>query len=82
MNYEDKSRENPAYEKFRGSLHIGMGIMYLVFGSVLIYIKYFGAMSLSPAMAYTLGTLMIIYGLFRLYRGFAYMRQKNKRNLQ
>jgi hypothetical protein len=71
------------YSRFRGSLDFGMGIMYLIFGSVAIFGKYFGAMPLQAGVAYTLGGMMILYGLFRLWRGYVYIREKKAgRNIE
>ncbi|RYG54082.1 MAG: C4-dicarboxylate ABC transporter [Chitinophagaceae bacterium] len=65
--------------RFRGSLHIGMGIMYILIGSLVLYIKYFGAMELPSGLAYVLGTMMLLYGIFRLWRGITFMRQRMRR---
>jgi hypothetical protein len=80
MNNEDRNGRNDAYEKFRGTLHVAMGVLYLVIGSLVLYVKYFGAMELSSGIAYTLGTMMLLYGLFRLWRGITYMRQQKHRS--
>ena len=79
MNHEDRNEKSKAYTKFRGSMHMGMGVLYVIFGALVLYIKYFGAMELSSGVAYTIGTLMVLYGLFRLWRGYAYMRQRHDR---
>lgn len=79
MNYEGRNERSNAYDKFRGSMHIGMGIIYLLLGTVIVYVKYYGAIELSSGMAYSLGSLMIIYGIFRLWRGIANVIQQRKR---
>ena len=65
-----------AYSKFRGSLHIVMGIIYLLLGSSVLYMKYFGAIELNAGVAYFLGGMMLVYGLFRTFRGITKMRQR------
>ena len=74
---ENSTRSGKAYAKMRASMHVGMGILYLVIGTMILYVKYFGAMELSPILAYALGTLMLLYGLFRLWRGFTDLRRKD-----
>ncbi len=46
-----------------------MGILYLVVGSAIMYVKYTGYADLP--FAYALGTLMLLYGIFRIWRGWA-----------
>ena len=62
---------NRGYRNVRSVLHLGMGGIYLVFGSLIIAYRNFVNMDLSPVMAYSIGGLMILYGGFRLWRGFA-----------
>ncbi len=80
MSQEHRNERTDAYSKFRGSLHIGMGVMYLIIGSLVLYIKYFGTMELSSGLAYTLGSLMVLYGLFRLWRGIVAIREYKRRH--
>lgn len=79
MNHEERNERNDAYLKFRGSMHMGMGVLYIIIGSLVLYIKYFGTMELSSGLAYTLGTMMVLYGIFRLWRGIVAMRQWRRR---
>lgn len=62
----------------RAWLHIGMGIVYLLFGILVVYVKYFGSIELSATTAYAMGALLSLYGIFRLYRGITDVR--NARN--
>jgi uncharacterized membrane protein HdeD (DUF308 family) len=73
---EENSRSRKAYTQMRAGMHIGMGILYIIIGILLLYVKYFGAIELSPVLAYSLGTLMFCYGIFRIWRGFKDMRAK------
>lgn len=70
MNIEERNEKGKGYKNFRGSLHIGMGGLYLVIGGAVIYFKAFGAMALSAGVAYTIGAAMILYGGFRIWRGW------------
>ncbi|MET3537431.1 C4-dicarboxylate ABC transporter [Chryseobacterium limigenitum] len=43
------------------------GLFYIVLGGVVIYYKFFFT-TLEPAIAYAMGGLLILYGIFRIYR--------------
>ncbi|MFP3594026.1 C4-dicarboxylate ABC transporter [Chryseobacterium glaciei] len=43
------------------------GLFYIVLGGVVIYYKFFFT-TLEPAVAYAMGGLLILYGIFRIYR--------------
>jgi len=77
-NFEERKERDSAYLRFRGSLHIGMGIMYVLIGSLVLYIKHFGAMDLPAELAYVLGSMMLLYGFFRIWRGITYARQRRQ----
>lgn len=77
MNNEERG-ENKGYRNVRSVLHIGMGGIYLLFGSIIIMYQNFGSLDLTPTMAYSIGGLMLLYGAFRLYRGLADMRQMRR----
>jgi len=66
-----------SYQRLRSSMHIGMGVLYIVLGGIAVALKYFGRFALDPAKAYLLGGLLIAYGLFRLWRGFRQLRDRN-----
>lgn len=72
MSQEDHNLSGGS--RFRSILNISMGIIYLILGGVVIYTKYFGTMELGNGIRYALGGLMIVYGLFRLWRGFYEMK--------
>ncbi|WP_238584967.1 C4-dicarboxylate ABC transporter [Chryseobacterium sp. Leaf201] len=50
------------------------GLFYIVLGVVVMLYKFFFTV-LEPGIAYALGVLLILYGLFRIYR--AVTRIKN-----
>ncbi len=77
MNNEERGG-NKGYRNVRAVLHIGMGGIYLLFGTIIIMYRNFGSIDLSDAMAYSVGGLMILYGGFRLYRGLADMREMRR----
>jgi hypothetical protein len=79
----DYSTENStprnSYERVQIPLHFGMGSVYIIFGVLVLYVKYFGSMQLSSGIAYALGGLMLLYGTFRIWRGVVMLRQQNRR---
>lgn len=77
----DNRRTGRGYQQFRASLHLGMGIFYVVVGLLILYVKHFGAMELPTTFAYALGALMIVYGVFRIWRGVVDFRNMPKRNM-
>ncbi|WP_185153194.1 MULTISPECIES: DUF308 domain-containing protein [Chryseobacterium] len=53
------------------------GLFYIVLGIVVIIYKFFFTI-LEPAIAYPLGGVLIIYGIFRIFRAIS--KIKNSRN--
>lgn len=77
MNQEERSKRTGAYERMRGTMHIGMGVFYLIAGTLVLYVKYFGSIELPAGVAFFLGIMMLLYGIFRIWRGFVLLKQKN-----
>ncbi|MFZ4931851.1 DUF308 domain-containing protein [Chryseobacterium sp. Mn2064] len=50
------------------------GLFYIVLGIVVIIYKFFFTI-LEPAIAYALGVLLIIYGVFRIYRAVSKIKK-------
>lgn len=76
MSTGDLSNREKGRIRLRAMSHLVMGVVYLVFGSILIYARYFGAIEFSEVMSYILGSVMLIYGVFRIWRGITDMRTK------
>ncbi|KPH12314.1 C4-dicarboxylate ABC transporter [Chryseobacterium sp. ERMR1:04] len=53
------------------------GLFYIVLGGIVIYYKFFFT-TLEPAVAYAMGGLLMLYGVFRIYR--AVSKIKNSGN--
>jgi uncharacterized membrane protein HdeD (DUF308 family) len=79
MNLDERREQSQTYNAFRTSLDMGMGAIYVVLGIVVLSMRYFGTIELSPTTAYVLGAIMILYGAFRMYRGMVVILQKKKR---
>ncbi|TZG00405.1 C4-dicarboxylate ABC transporter (plasmid) [Chryseobacterium panacisoli] len=58
-------------------LSLVTGVFYIVLGIVVIVYKFFFTI-LEPAVAYALGVVLVIYGIFRIYRAIS--RIKKSRN--
>ncbi|WP_185126898.1 DUF308 domain-containing protein [Chryseobacterium lactis] len=58
-------------------LSLVTGLFYIVLGIVVIVYKFFFTI-LEPAIAYALGVVLVIYGVFRIYRAIS--RIKKSRN--
>lgn len=57
-------------------LSLATGLCYVILGVFVIIYKFF-VIYLEPNVAYGLGAILIVYGLFRTYRGFKKL-QKSK----
>jgi hypothetical protein len=60
---------------FKLTLHIVMGLMYVIVGSCIIYYQWF-LTQLEVYVAWSLGILAILYGLFRCYRGYQLLNEE------
>ena len=69
MAGNDKGRKGPDWQRIRSLQHIGMGVVYIIIAALLFWGKTFGAIALSAGVAYTLGGLVVVYGVFRIWRG-------------
>lgn len=78
MSYEERNDNNNAYSSFRTTMHIGMGVFYLIMSFFLFYLNAFGAMELPVGLAYALGALMLFYGIFRIWRGVTDMKHRKR----
>ena len=74
MANSERNKSEKGYARLKAMQHIAMGIVYLVFAGVMFYLKKFGALDLSAGVAYALGGILVLYGIFRLWRGFAEMK--------
>lgn len=72
MNQPQRNNKSQkTYTKFRGTVHLTMGVLYVLIGLCVIYFsKTKTLFDLSPAVSYAIAGLMIAYGIFRIYRGW------------
>lgn len=78
MDREDRNNKSKVYNSFRGSLNMGMGVIYLAIGVSVIYFKSFGVMELSNMVSYIIGAVLLLYGSFRLWRGWMDLKSMRK----
>jgi hypothetical protein len=69
MSYGDSNERVRSGGHFRTIMDIMMGIFYTWVGGWLIYARSFFNMQVPTLVAYILGGMMVIGGLFRLFRG-------------
>ncbi len=69
MGYQEHDIRSKPNRYFRTSMDIGMGIFYTAIGAVIVYSRAFGNMTVPPALAYILGGMLVIGGLFRFIKG-------------
>lgn len=74
MNPDERRIKNKGRNSFQGAAHIGIGVLYIVVGCIVGYYKTFGTIVLSNVAAYGITTLMVLYGAFRIYRGWVYLK--------
>ncbi|WP_175579919.1 DUF308 domain-containing protein [Chryseobacterium aureum] len=55
-------------------LSLVTGLFYIVLGIVVIVYKFFFTI-LEPAVAYALGVVLVMYGVFRIYRAISRIKQ-------
>ena len=69
-DYEEKRRR--AYVNRRAIMDFGMGIIYAVMGGFFLASELFGIVMEFPPkpFSYIFGGLCLLYGGFRIYRGF------------
>lgn len=66
MSRPNRSRTNAFFRAFR---HIVMGLILIGLGIVVAIYQRFGTIELSSVTAYSLAGIMVVYGLFRIWRG-------------
>ncbi|GAA4462269.1 hypothetical protein GCM10023093_08520 [Nemorincola caseinilytica] len=76
MNIDERMEQSSTYSAFRTSLDIAMGAIYIIMGIAVFSLRYFGTVELPAGTAYALGTILVLYGAFRIYRGITAMSRR------
>lgn len=70
---EQPSEKDKSYMRMRSIMDYGMGIMWSGMGLFLIFIKRFSTgleLRYDPGTLQAFGAICLLYGLFRIYRGY------------
>jgi hypothetical protein len=69
---EYEKRKLSAYTTRRSLMDFGMGLIYTALGGFFLLSKQFGyeLQFPQPPFSYIFGGLCVVYGLFRIYRGY------------
>ncbi|MBS1616721.1 MAG: hypothetical protein JST06_11460 [Bacteroidetes bacterium] len=76
MSSQHQNR-NKVWRRFQAGRHIVMGLILMALAYALVRFRSFGAIELSATSAYTLGAILVVYGLFRIWRGGLELRKKD-----
>ncbi len=78
MDSADRKNKERRWQRLRAAQHIGMGAIYIIIAALLFWVRTFGTIALSAGTAYALGALLLVYGVFRIWRGFRDLRAVNE----
>ncbi len=70
---EEMNERDKGYVRMRSIMDYGMGLLWTAMGVFIIFIKKFStdlALKYDSGMFKIFGGVCIVYGLFRIYRGF------------
>ncbi len=78
---EQLSDREKGYIRMRSIMDFGMGLLWMGMGVFIIFIKKFSldlALKYDSVMFKVFGVICVIYGLFRIYRGYKknYLRDR------
>ncbi|HRD57485.1 MAG TPA: hypothetical protein PK504_05520 [Ferruginibacter sp.] len=78
---EEQSDRNKGYVLMKSIMDYGMGLLWMGMGVFLTFVKYFGeefAQRFNDPWFKALGVVCIVYGAFRIYRGYKknYFRER------
>jgi hypothetical protein len=78
MNLDERNEQSPVYSSFRTTLDMSMGAIYMIMGVILFSMRYFGTVELGTTAAFVLGGIMVLYGAFRIYRGYVAINNRRR----
>ncbi len=67
--YRQNTEREKSQSLFRKTMDVGMGLFYTVIGVTVIYMQSFGNLPMPAWVAYILGGMMAVGGVFRFIRG-------------
>lgn len=69
MSYGDSNQRIKSNQYLRITMDIGMGMFYSIIGAMIVVMRSFANIKIPNAIAFVLGGMMLIGGLYRLYKG-------------
>ena len=63
--------------RFQAGRHIVMGLILIGLGVILARFRKFGTLELTAMASYVLAGIMVIYGLFRIWRGTRELKERD-----
>ena len=63
--------------RFNAGRHIVMGLVLMALAYAVVHFHKFGTLDLSNTTSYTLAGIMMVYGLFRIWRGTRELNEKD-----
>ena len=75
------SDRNRMMRRFQAGRHIVMGLILIALAYAVVIYHRFGTLELSSITSYTLASIMVFYGLFRIWRGIREIRDKDADDL-
>lgn len=63
--------------RFQAGRHIVMGLILIALAYAVVHYHRFGTLDLTPITSYTLAGIMVVYGLFRIWRGTRELNTKD-----
>lgn len=67
---------NRSLRTFQAGRHIVMGLLLIVLAWALVEYKSFGQLALSSSTSYILAAILVVYGLFRIWRGTRELKER------
>ncbi len=74
MDSNSTKRRNP-FKHLKAGLHAAMGLMYIIVGAMAIYYQWF-IFDLKLFVAWGLGIVVILYGIFRAFRAYTIYKEE------
>ena len=71
----DNRRRN--WRRFQAGRHIVMGLVLIALGYAVVHFHSFGTLELSNTTSYTLAGILVVYGLFRIWRGTRELKEQD-----
>ncbi len=76
MHENSNDRRKKTWLSVRGMMGMAMGVVYLVVALAVVYLEKTGQIHIGTVIAYIIASLMFLYGLFRIYRGYQQLKGK------